>query len=49
MANQILSSLFQSWMVPSVLVSFYDADELKVRARVRTFIPFLTGRERRRC
>lgn len=29
-ANQILSSLFQSWMVPSVQVSFYDADELKV-------------------
>uniref|UniRef100_A0A8C7UHT9 LARGE xylosyl- and glucuronyltransferase 2 n=2 Tax=Oncorhynchus mykiss TaxID=8022 RepID=A0A8C7UHT9_ONCMY len=28
-ANQILSSLFQSWMVPSVQVSFYDADELK--------------------
>uniref|UniRef100_A0A8C7UL85 LARGE xylosyl- and glucuronyltransferase 2 n=1 Tax=Oncorhynchus mykiss TaxID=8022 RepID=A0A8C7UL85_ONCMY len=31
-ANQILSSLFQSWMVPSVQVSFYDADELKVNA-----------------
>lgn len=30
-ANQILSTLFQSWMVPSVQVSFYDADELKVR------------------
>ncbi|XP_055755101.1 xylosyl- and glucuronyltransferase LARGE2s-like [Salvelinus fontinalis] len=28
-ANQILNSLFQSWMVPSVQVSFYDADELK--------------------
>uniref|UniRef100_A0AAY4D703 LARGE xylosyl- and glucuronyltransferase 2 n=1 Tax=Denticeps clupeoides TaxID=299321 RepID=A0AAY4D703_9TELE len=28
-ANQILSNLFQSWMVPSVQVSFYDADELK--------------------
>ncbi|KAG7467948.1 hypothetical protein MATL_G00137610 [Megalops atlanticus] len=28
-AHQILSSLFQSWMVPSVQVSFYDADELK--------------------
>ncbi|XP_041917818.1 LARGE xylosyl- and glucuronyltransferase 2 [Alosa sapidissima] len=28
-ANQILSALFQSWMVPSVQVSFYDADELK--------------------
>uniref|UniRef100_A0A3P8XJH9 LARGE xylosyl- and glucuronyltransferase 2 n=1 Tax=Esox lucius TaxID=8010 RepID=A0A3P8XJH9_ESOLU len=28
-ANQILSLLFQSWMVPSVQVSFYDADELK--------------------
>ncbi|XP_008284855.1 xylosyl- and glucuronyltransferase LARGE2s [Stegastes partitus] len=28
-ANRILSSLFQSWMVPSVQVSFYDADELK--------------------
>ncbi|XP_056134931.1 xylosyl- and glucuronyltransferase LARGE2s [Lampris incognitus] len=28
-ANRILSTLFQSWMVPSVQVSFYDADELK--------------------
>ncbi|XP_048828559.1 xylosyl- and glucuronyltransferase LARGE2s isoform X1 [Brienomyrus brachyistius] len=28
-AHQILSSLFASWMVPSVLVSFYDADDLK--------------------
>ncbi|XP_060903500.1 xylosyl- and glucuronyltransferase LARGE2s [Labrus mixtus] len=28
-ANRILSSLFQTWMVPSVQVSFYDADELK--------------------
>ncbi|XP_036391265.1 LARGE xylosyl- and glucuronyltransferase 2-like isoform X2 [Megalops cyprinoides] len=28
-AHQILSSLFQSWMVPSVQVSFYDTDELK--------------------
>uniref|UniRef100_A0A4W4G989 LARGE xylosyl- and glucuronyltransferase 2 n=2 Tax=Electrophorus electricus TaxID=8005 RepID=A0A4W4G989_ELEEL len=28
-ANQILSTLFQSWMVPSVQISFYDADELK--------------------
>ncbi|XP_012686144.1 LARGE xylosyl- and glucuronyltransferase 2 [Clupea harengus] len=28
-AHQILSALFQSWMVPSVQVSFYDADELK--------------------
>uniref|UniRef100_A0A8C9VDA2 LARGE xylosyl- and glucuronyltransferase 2 n=1 Tax=Scleropages formosus TaxID=113540 RepID=A0A8C9VDA2_SCLFO len=28
-AHQILSSLFQSWMVPSVQVSFYDAEELK--------------------
>ncbi|KAG7473656.1 hypothetical protein MATL_G00098180 [Megalops atlanticus] len=28
-AHQILSSLFQSWMVPSIQVSFYDADELK--------------------
>ena len=30
-AHQILSALFQSWMVPSVQVSFYDADELKVK------------------
>lgn len=29
-ANRILSALFRSWMVPSVQVSFYDADELKV-------------------
>lgn len=35
-ANRILSSLFQSWMVPSVQVSFYDADELKVRARLES-------------
>ncbi|MEQ2263685.1 LARGE xylosyl- and glucuronyltransferase 2, partial [Xenotaenia resolanae] len=28
-ASRILSSLFQSWMVPSVHVSFYDAEELK--------------------
>ncbi|RXM34371.1 Glycosyltransferase-like protein LARGE2 [Acipenser ruthenus] len=28
-AHEILSSLFQSWMVPSVQVSFYDADKLK--------------------
>ncbi|XP_019713637.1 xylosyl- and glucuronyltransferase LARGE2s isoform X2 [Hippocampus comes] len=28
-ANQTLSSLFQSWMIPSVQVSFYDAEELK--------------------
>lgn len=35
-ANRILSSLFQSWMVPSVQVSFYDADELKVKARLES-------------
>ncbi|XP_039767241.1 LARGE xylosyl- and glucuronyltransferase 2 [Ornithorhynchus anatinus] len=28
-ARLILETLFRSWMVPSVLVSFYDADELK--------------------
>ncbi|XP_068166503.1 xylosyl- and glucuronyltransferase LARGE2s [Antennarius striatus] len=28
-ASRILGSLFRSWMVPSVQVSFYDADELK--------------------
>ncbi|XP_062973528.1 xylosyl- and glucuronyltransferase LARGE2 isoform X2 [Elgaria multicarinata webbii] len=28
-AHQILQTLFQSWMVPSVHVSFYDADDLK--------------------
>ncbi|XP_033842330.1 xylosyl- and glucuronyltransferase LARGE2s [Periophthalmus magnuspinnatus] len=28
-AHQILSALFQSWMVPSVQVSFYDAETLK--------------------
>ncbi|XP_075871060.1 xylosyl- and glucuronyltransferase LARGE2s [Nelusetta ayraudi] len=28
-ARRILGALFQSWMVPSVQVSFYDADELK--------------------
>lgn len=29
-AQQILSSLFHTWMVPAVRVNFYDADELKV-------------------
>lgn len=29
-AQQILSSLFHTWMVPAVRVDFYDADELKV-------------------
>ncbi|XP_059705405.1 xylosyl- and glucuronyltransferase LARGE2 isoform X1 [Haemorhous mexicanus] len=28
-AHQILQTLFQSWMVPSVQVSFYNADDLK--------------------
>uniref|UniRef100_A0A7N6B133 LARGE xylosyl- and glucuronyltransferase 1 n=1 Tax=Anabas testudineus TaxID=64144 RepID=A0A7N6B133_ANATE len=28
-AQQILSSLFYTWMVPAVRVDFYDADELK--------------------
>uniref|UniRef100_A0A671V471 LARGE xylosyl- and glucuronyltransferase 1 n=1 Tax=Sparus aurata TaxID=8175 RepID=A0A671V471_SPAAU len=28
-AQQILSSLFHTWMVPAVRVNFYDADELK--------------------
>uniref|UniRef100_A0A1A7YWM9 Like-glycosyltransferase n=1 Tax=Iconisemion striatum TaxID=60296 RepID=A0A1A7YWM9_9TELE len=28
-AQQILSSLFHTWMVPAVKVNFYDADELK--------------------
>uniref|UniRef100_A0A3B4ADZ1 LARGE xylosyl- and glucuronyltransferase 1 n=1 Tax=Periophthalmus magnuspinnatus TaxID=409849 RepID=A0A3B4ADZ1_9GOBI len=28
-AQKILSSLFQSWMVPAVKVNFYDGDELK--------------------
>uniref|UniRef100_A0A8C8RIC4 LARGE xylosyl- and glucuronyltransferase 2 n=1 Tax=Pelusios castaneus TaxID=367368 RepID=A0A8C8RIC4_9SAUR len=28
-AQQILQTLFQSWMVPSVHVSFYNADDLK--------------------
>ncbi|XP_042202239.1 LARGE xylosyl- and glucuronyltransferase 2 isoform X2 [Callorhinchus milii] len=28
-AYRILSKLFQTWMVPSVYISFYDADELK--------------------
>uniref|UniRef100_A0A8D0L2L6 LARGE xylosyl- and glucuronyltransferase 2 n=1 Tax=Sphenodon punctatus TaxID=8508 RepID=A0A8D0L2L6_SPHPU len=28
-ARQILQTLFQSWMVPSVHVSFYNADDLK--------------------
>uniref|UniRef100_A0A8C9EQ47 LARGE xylosyl- and glucuronyltransferase 2 n=1 Tax=Pavo cristatus TaxID=9049 RepID=A0A8C9EQ47_PAVCR len=28
-AHQILQTLFQSWMVPSIHVSFYNADDLK--------------------
>uniref|UniRef100_A0A8B9H1R0 LARGE xylosyl- and glucuronyltransferase 1 n=1 Tax=Astyanax mexicanus TaxID=7994 RepID=A0A8B9H1R0_ASTMX len=28
-AQQILASLFRTWMVPAVRVNFYDADELK--------------------
>ncbi|NWU75750.1 LARG2 glucuronyltransferase, partial [Onychorhynchus coronatus] len=28
-AHQILQTLFQSWMVPSVHISFYNADDLK--------------------
>lgn len=31
-AEQILATLFQTWMVPAVRVDFYNADELKVRA-----------------
>ncbi|NWH75918.1 LARG2 glucuronyltransferase, partial [Piaya cayana] len=31
-AHQILQTLFQSWMVPSVHVSFYNADDLKAGA-----------------
>lgn len=30
-AEQILATLFQTWMVPAVRVDFYNADELKVR------------------
>lgn len=29
-AQHILASLFDTWMVPAVRVDFYDADELKV-------------------
>lgn len=29
-AEQILATLFQTWMVPAVRVDFYNADELKV-------------------
>ncbi|NXX22174.1 LARG2 glucuronyltransferase, partial [Podargus strigoides] len=32
-AHQILQTLFQSWMVPSVHVSFYNADDLKAGTR----------------
>ena len=32
-AQQILASLFHTWMVPAVRVDFYDADELKVHTR----------------
>ena len=31
-AEQILATLFQTWMVPAVRVDFYNADELKVLA-----------------
>ncbi|KAK2488814.1 hypothetical protein MC885_021894 [Smutsia gigantea] len=30
-AEQILATLFQTWMVPAVRVDFYNADELKVQ------------------
>lgn len=30
-AEQILATLFQTWMVPAVRVDFYNAEELKVR------------------
>ncbi|CAF96751.1 unnamed protein product [Tetraodon nigroviridis] len=36
-AQQILSSLFHTWMVPAVKVNFYDADELKVRTNSSRF------------
>lgn len=31
-AHQILQTLFQSWMVPSIHISFYNADDLKAGA-----------------
>lgn len=43
-AEQILATLFQTWMVPAVRVDFYNADELKVwkgnrEQRRRVFLP----------
>lgn len=31
-ARNILETLFHTWMVPAVQISFYDADELKAGA-----------------
>ncbi|KAM7366744.1 hypothetical protein PAMP_014694 [Pampus punctatissimus] len=41
-AQQILSSLFHTWMVPAVRVDFYDADELKRVIVLDTDITFAT-------
>ncbi|KFZ49889.1 Glycosyltransferase-like LARGE2, partial [Antrostomus carolinensis] len=38
-AHQILQTLFQSWMVPSVHVSFYNADDLKASTYCVTLQP----------
>ncbi|NXA36370.1 LARG2 glucuronyltransferase, partial [Eudromia elegans] len=38
-AQQILQTLFQSWMVPSVHVSFYNAEDLKTPCHPSTFLP----------
>ncbi|KAJ6667179.1 hypothetical protein lerEdw1_017157 [Lerista edwardsae] len=39
-ARQILQTLFQSWMVPSVHVSFYNADDLKAGGSDPSWGPF---------
>lgn len=44
-AEQILATLFQTWMVPAVRVDFYNAEELKVRraGEGRPGLPQLSG------
>ncbi|KAK1335715.1 hypothetical protein QTO34_003508 [Cnephaeus nilssonii] len=40
-ARNILETLFHTWMVPAVRVSFYDADELKAGALAPLLLPSL--------
>jgi hypothetical protein len=42
MARNILGTLFRTWMVPAVVVSFYDAEELKAGASTSALLPSCT-------